>query len=194
MGATERRVQPESQATPLAGDVLGFLQGQIGQGGFGPLTPLQRQAQNSLQNFIASNQPFDLGPLLAQLEQVQGRQVETGAANLREGFGVAGSRFGTPLAAGEAQFRTGAAGDFATTVSQLLQNQFNIGNEQLLQAIGLGGQLSTQNIAPFIQLAGMGILPEQISFEENPFVTGLKALGGAAAGAGSFATGIGLGK
>lgn len=193
MGATERRVQPTSQATPLAGDVLGLLRGAIGQGGFQALTPLQQQSQMSLSNFIPlleSGQQTEA--LLRQLEQLQGRQLGTNVAQQRESLGAQGlAAGGSSRAAGEASLRSQSALGFEALAGNIMREQTNIQNQQLLQAIGLGGQLSQQNIAPFLQMASLGILPEQVFFEQNPFVTGLQGLAGLGAGAGGFLTGIG---
>jgi len=186
MSAKERRVQPESQATPLAGDVLGFLQSQIGPEGFGPLTALQRQAQNFLGDFLALG-PEQLSPLLGQLEGIQNRRTGEQVGDLREAFSIGGQRFGTTTAIGEAKLRRDLEDVFGAQLSQLLLAQ----QGQQIGAAGTAGQLSAQNIAPFIQLAGLGILPEQISFEQNPFVTALGGLAGLAGGAGSLLTGLG---
>lgn len=186
MGAQERRVQPESQATPLAGGVLDFLGGQIGPEGFQALTPLQRQAQNFLQDFLALG-PEQLSPLLGQLEDIQRRRVGESVADVREGFSIGGGRFGTPAAVGEAKVRRDLEEIFGAQLSQLLLAQ----QGQQIGAAGTAGTLAAQNIAPFIQLAGMGILPEQIFFEQNPFLTGLQTAGGVAQGIGAL-SGAGL--
>ncbi|MHC4315807.1 MAG: hypothetical protein ACYSW3_25470 [Planctomycetota bacterium] len=192
MGAKERTVQPVSQATPLAEDILGLMRGRIGAGGLGPLTALQGLAGQSLANFIPlleSGQQTDA--LRAQMEAIQRQETGAQVGDLRESFGIAGSRFGTPLALGEAGLRSQLGVGFGEQQARILQEQQNIQNQQLLQAIGLGGQLSAQQIAPFMQLGGMGILPTQTFFEQNPFVTALGGLAGLGAGVGGALTGLG---
>ncbi len=186
MSARERRVQPESQATPLAGGVLDFLQGQIGPEGFGPLTALQRQAQNFLGDFLALG-PEQLSPLLGQLEAIQNRRTGEQVGDLREATSIGGTRFGTTAAVGEARLRGGLEETFGAQLSALLLGQ----QAQQIGAAGTAGTLAAQNIDPFIQLAGLGILPEQIFFEQNPLVTGLGALAGVGAGVGGALSGLG---
>jgi len=185
MSAKQKTVQPKSQATPLAEDVLGFLQGQIGPEGFGPLTALQRQAQNFLGDFLALG-PEQLSPLLGQLEGIQQRRTGEQVGDLREAFSIGGGRFGTTASIGEARLREGLEETFGAQLSQLLLAQ----QGQQITAAGTAGTLAAQNIDPFIQLAGLGILPEEIFFEQNPFVTGLGALAGLAGGAGSLIGGL----
>jgi hypothetical protein len=236
MGAQERRVQPETQATPLAQDILALLQGQLRgvgpgvgpgaaptqaqgrgallyatprggprfeaapaggfAGGFagtpGPefglgLTPLQREAGTAARQFVSSGGgAFDVSPLLAQLEEIQRRRVGETVADIREGFGIAGSRFGTPVAVGQAQAASQLETQFGAQIGELLRQEFANQQQRMLQGIALLQNIGTANIEPFLRFAGMGILPEQITYEQSPFVTALGALGGAATGAGEL--------
>lgn len=247
MGADISTVQPRSQATPLAQDVLGILRGQLLPEGFvmpGPTTetrrvglpggrggaalaragldpfphiieqtfevppdlsgiplsferagrglgPLQRRAGTELEQFISSGGGrFDLSKLASDLEAIHQRRTEEGVADLREGFGIAGTRAGTSQAVGEARFRGQAEQDFAATIGELFRRSFEERQNRLLAAINLLQNMGAQNLAPFFQLASLGILPEQTIVQQNPFATGLQALAGGATGAGNLLQGL----
>ena len=65
------------------------------------------------------------------------------------------------------------------------QQRTLFGQGQQLQGINLLGGLERQNLAPFLQLAAMGINPDV--FTENPFVTGGKLVAELGQAAGSIA-------
>lgn len=191
-GARERTVQPVSQATPFAELVLGELGRGVGGGAFRPVTALQRMAQDVLMNFaplLETGEQTDA--LLRQMEALQRRETGAQVGDLREAFGISGSRFGTPLALGEAGLRSQLGAQFGEQSARMLQQQTNIANQQLLQAAGLAGQLGAQQLAPFIQMASQGVFPTQTFFEQSPFVTALGGLAGLGAGAGGLLTGLG---
>jgi hypothetical protein len=88
-------------------------------------------------------------------------------------FGAGGSRFGSQLGQAETDLRRGAASDFAVTSAQSLLDagKFNEQlrlqqGQQLLQGIGQLFDQGTGAINPFLQMASMGILPEEIV--QNP--------------------------
>lgn len=176
-----KRREQRTQATPLAEDVLGILRKQIEEGAFGTgIGPLQREAGTAARQFVSSGGGLDVSGLIAAMEGVQRRQVGEGAGDLREAFGIAGSRFGTPLATGEARFRRGAAEDFSrqTAETRLGAEKFNV--QSRLAGIDLLNRLAESNLAPFFALAGMGIQPDV--FEQNPFISFINALGSAGQG------------
>lgn len=179
-----------SQATPLAKDILSILQGQLKEGSFGVgVGPLQQQAGTAAQQFVSSGtagrggtEGFDLSPLLAQLEEIQNRRVGEAAGDLREGFGIAGSRFGTPLAVGEAKLRTDLESEFGANIGELLRQSFESQQQrqlfaqgQQLQGINQLQTIGQGNIAPFLGLSALGISPD--AFTENPFLSILKGIG-----------------
>lgn len=183
-----KRQEVRSQATPLADDVLSVLRGQLHSGGFGSgLGPISREAGTSARQFVTAGvggrggvEGFDVSPLLAQLEEIQNRRTNEQVGDLRETFGITGNRFGTPLAVGEARLRSGLEADFGAQIGELLRQTFEsqqqrrlAAQSQQLQGIDLLSRIGQQNIAPFIQLAALGINPDV--FTENPFVTGINA-------------------
>ncbi len=164
---------------------------QFGRG----VGPLQQEAGELLQQFIEGGAgQFDLSELFTQLEEIQTRRTDEQAADLREGFGAAGSRFGTPLAVGESRLRRDLETNFAATLGELSRQEFTNQQQRLLTAIAGLQSFGQQNVEPFFNFASQGIFPSQFAIEQNPFISLLQGLGGAAGGAGGFAAGFGLGK
>lgn len=154
------------------------------------LGPLSREAGTAARQFVASGGGrFDFGPLVESLEARQARATEEAVADLRESFGVAGARFGTPLARGEADLRTGLEADFNALLAELQFREHQARQQRLLQGIDLLSAIGGRNLAPLFQLALAGIQPDV--FTEHPLVTGAGVLSGAAQGAGGLMTGIG---
>lgn len=222
MGPDIEKVDRSSQATPLAQDVLRELQGQIDEGGFGRgAGPLQRQAGTAIEQFLntvqtratgggggvnfspttvnTAGQLADrLGQLTGALERGSERRTNRQAADLREAFGIAGSRFGTPLALGEARLRSDAASaldeiianaQFQQTGLEQRAREFDVGSniqqqlalqDFLFRNRGLNLQDRAQqdqtqlaaisqmfnqgqaNLDPFLRLAQLGIIPEDV--------------------------------
>lgn len=152
----------ENMFTPLSEDILGILRKQIGGGEFGAgLGPLQRQAGTAAQQLVSSLQdPVNLQPLFQPFIESSRRETELGAANLRESFGIAGGRFGSPLAQGEATFRAEQRGGLEELLAGITMQQ----QEQLMQAITALQTMGQQNIAPFFQFAAAG-MPQQMMGE-----------------------------
>ncbi len=147
------------------------------------LTPLQREAGTAARQFVAGGGgAFDVSPLLKQLEEIQRRRVGETTADIREGFGIAGSRFGTPVAVGQARAAGELETQFGAQVGELLRQEFANQQQRMLQGISLLQNIGTANLEPFLRFAGMGIMPEQTVFEQNPLVTGLETVGGLAGG------------
>lgn len=216
-------------ATPLASSVLDRLRKQVTSGEFGMgLGPLQREAGTALRQFMDAGNRFAFGTgaepgtgtssreaLASSLEGVQDRRVNEQAADLREGFGEAGTRFGSTLATGEGRFRRDTETDFMATLASIFEQgrQFDVGagleaeklklgefeNAMMRELQGIFGlqEMGNQNILPLLQLAMTGILPPDNIVTESPFVTGgnllgqLLMAGGAAKQAGLFGGGSG---
>lgn len=207
MGTRTKRVERGSQATPLAEDVIQQLRGQLSEGAFGlGVGPLQREAGTSLRQYLTSleqREPvdtaslagMDLTQLIGDLENISARNVNRQAADLQEAFGGQGTRFGSTLARGESALRGDAALDLSAMIGNILREenarvqaarQFDVGANLGLgqQRLGAIGQLFGQGqaaLAPFLALAQMGILPEEIIAQPNPWAQ----LGGAALTAGA---------
>ena len=191
-GPRIEKVEQTSQATPLAEDFLKILQGQIDEGSFGTgVGPLQRDAGSAIRQFVTSLQgSVEGGPseslqrLLSGVDAGGLRRTEEGAGNLREQFGITGSRFGTPLALGEARFRAESGEGLDRTLGALGEQgrQFDIGAllEGIQQLFGQG-QANTDLFARF---AALGILSEEIIAQPGIFD---QILSGVLQGAGAFA-------
>lgn len=184
------KVERTSQATPLAEDVLAELQGLLSQGAFGTgVGPLQRESGTAIRQFLASLQQRagDItGGTSDLLDAVSNRNAEfvnRQATDLREVFGAAGSRFGTQIGRAEGDLRRGAANDFAVTSANTLLQDRNLTDQLLLGTIAQQFGMGQASIQPFLQLAAMGILPEEVI--ASPGV-GQQLLGGALQAGASF--------
>ena len=174
--------QPTSPATPFAEDFLKILSGELSKGFGTGVGPLQREAGTAARQFVSSGGgSFPLSELFANLEAVQNRRVGEQAADLREGFGALGSRFGTPLAGAESRFRRDTERDFAATLGELSRQEFGAQQQRMLQGIQLLNQIGLGSIAPFLDIAKLGILPEAFVVGDSPFSQVTQGALGAAA-------------
>lgn len=200
MGASTQRIERGSQATPLAEDFLAALQGHIAAGSLGEgFGGLQRDAGSAIRQFVNSGGPntagmldADLTGLLDALSTVNARNTDRQAMDLREQFGAAGNRFSTGLSVGEGILRSDSLDNLNARLAELgnrtlgiqqRAREFDVGSQ--LQAIGSMFGMGTQSLAPFLQMAGMGILPEEIV--QRPGLLG--QLGGTILGLGGAALG-----
>jgi len=191
MGPQTRSVERRSQATPFAEDTLRVLQGELDRGAFGAgVGPLQRESGTAIRQFLSGLQQrqADIGGrgssrLLDALQARNTENVNRQALDLREAFGASGARFGSQLGGAEAQLRRGAATDFAVTAADLLFGEQQALDQLLLGTAATQFGLGTESMAPFLQLAQLGILPEEII--ASPGV--LDQLIGAGANAGAAA-------
>lgn len=180
--------QPRSQATPLSEDVLDVLRKQVLGGAFGEgLGPLQREAGTATRQFIKSRQTMDdFGKLAQPLIDISRRETDRSAADLRESFGIAGSRFGTPLAFGESRLRTDAGQNLDATLAELFQQE----QGRLLEAIGMLQSIGQQNIEPIMNMAQLGVLPEEMFAVDSPWMLAIEGIAALAEGAGTAASGF----
>ena len=170
MGPKTKRVQPRSQATPLAEDFLRKLQGQLSSDAFGTgVGPLQREAGTAIQQYLRSLQTRtgsgdtpQTAQLISALQAGSETRANRQAADLREAFGAAGTRFGSSLATGEARLRGDIVTGLDQTIGAIRVNQSQFDASQLMSAIAQLYGMGQGNIAPFLQLAQLGILPEEV--------------------------------
>lgn len=189
MGPNIRSVDQRNRATPLANDYLKILQGQLDQGAFGTgVGPLQKQAGKGAQQYLIARQnapqtntAAQVGDYTNQLIDAVSRRsnVNTNrqAQDLREGFGIAGGRYGTSLARGEGLLRSESGMNLDSIIANILTaqgdrqqgaRQFDVGanqagNNQLLQAIMALQGMGNENLNPFNAFASQGIInPETI--------------------------------
>ena len=102
--------------------------------------------------------------------------IEEQAGNLREGMGIAGSRFGDTAARGEGQLRADLTTQLARELSGLRLQQESTEAQALAQAIsGLFSQ-GQQNVLPAFELASLGILPEDTIVGDSPLTQGANVL------------------
>ena len=166
-GPDIEQVDVESQATPLSQDILAQLQGALAQGGLGTgVGELQRGAGTAIQQFVTALQGVGgrsegLDRLITGLEAGSERRTNTQAANQREAFGIAGSRFGTPLASGEALLRSEAATGLDQTIGGLLEQGRQFDTNALLAGIQQMFGQGQANVAQFTGILPLGVQPQE---------------------------------
>jgi hypothetical protein len=178
--------QPKSQATPLSQDVLNLLRQAIAGGNMGsPMSASGKEAESSLSGFIKDRQsPEMFNELMGPLREAFGLQTEKDVAKTREGMSAMGNRFGTPMLREEGRVRNEANIGLNDQISRLFLGE----QANLLKGIGMQGDMAAQNLQPFYDFAGLGILPENQFVTDNPWMTLISELikaGGMAAGGGA---------
>jgi hypothetical protein len=108
---------------------------------------------------------------------------------MRESFGMAGSRFGSPLAQSEALLRAEAQRNFGALVSQALATRQAQNEANLMTALELLQRQGQINIAPFLTAMEIGI-PRAESIV-SPSI-GQQILSGLLSAGGQFAAAKGL--
>jgi hypothetical protein len=174
-GPDIEQVDVSNAATPLSEDILAQLQGFLSQGLGTGVGPLQQGAGTAIQQFVTALQGSGgrsegLDRLITGLEAGSERRTNTAAANQREAFGIAGSRFGTPLATGEALLRSEAATGLDQTIGSLLETGRQFDTNALLQGIAQMFGQGQANVSQFT-----GILPIGV---QNPETIVSPSLGG----------------
>jgi hypothetical protein len=191
MGPKRQTVQPRSQASPLADDILKRFQGMLDEGAFGTgVGPLQRSAGKAAEQFVNSGptvagSKFNLDELVSGLTAINKRQTDTSVGDLRESFGALGSRYGTPLAVGESNVRAQGNEQLLTNINQAyLQADQSDQNRRQIDLAGIQtlAGIGTQSINPFLQLGSQGILPEETTVSANPWLQFGSALVGGVSG------------
>ena len=162
--------QPTSQATPLSQDVLSILRQAISGGNMSDtaLTPEQKAASEGVSSFIASRQsPEMFNQLMGPLREAFGLQTEKDVAATRSGFSATGNRFSRSMMREEGRVRNEANTNLNAQLSKMfLDEQTNLlGALQLQQGMGM------QNLQPFLDFAGLGVLPQQTFVTDNPWMT-----------------------
>lgn len=171
MGPNIKKVDQSSQATPFAEDFLKLLQGQISgmlTPGAGPLQgqgigTSPQQYDNSIARRIGgvdtASGVQDFTPqLIESVTAKSNLNTDRNAAQVRESLGAGGSRLGTSLAKVEGRTRNEAGVDLSQLIAQILMGQ----NQQVTQARQFDVQANQQALAPFVNLASQGILPQEI--------------------------------
>jgi len=201
-GTNTEHIERGSQATPLAEDVLKQLQGELSQGAFGHgVGPAQRNSTDWLTSLLTSmtgergQGGIDPTGFLDALGKRNTEFVDRQATDLGDTLGP-GTRFGSQTLQAATDLRRGAASDFNVTSAQSMldagkfNSQFGLAQDQQLMAgIGQLFDQGTGAINPFLQMAQMGILPEEIT--QNPNWTaqllnaGARVAAGIATGGGS---------
>lgn len=193
MGSEAKSVEQRNVATPFAEDILRFFSGVANQQ-LSQATDLQRQLGTAISQYISSGgMPFDVTPQAKALEEVFAIDRRRGLADIAEQFGVAGSRFGTPIAVGSGRFLEGIMPRQEAVLGDLYLRAHEGAANRLLQSFGVGNQTAAAQMAPYLGLGSSGILAPVTAFSENPLISVGKTLAGLATGAGGLMTGLGAG-
>lgn len=183
MGPKIQSVERQSQATPYSNDFLKLLQGHLSgafQGPTGTAGMTPGQSPQQMVNFqqklgginTASQYQDNSNQLMGALTARSNATTDRSAAALREGQGVLGSRFGSSAARGEGLLRSEAG----LNLDQLLASVMFENAARQQQARQFDVQANLEAAAPFFQMAGLGIIPNEII--ASPGV-GQQILGGA---------------
>lgn len=192
MGPNVKSVEQRSQATPLAEDVLKMLQGELSSGLGTGVGPLQKQSGSAIQKFVETRGQPGMTPetqaVINALVQTSNTATNRGAADIRESMGAAGNRYSSATGNTEALFRAeaGAARDQAVANTALQATQFDV--QSLLNAIGMMNNMGAQNLAPFMQAMGQGVIPDETIVTPG---IGSQILSGAMTGLGAYLAGGG---
>jgi len=159
-----------NQATPVAEDFVQHLQGLMDAGSLGQgVGPLQQGAGQAITNFVTSLEQGvaqgGIDPGTQALIDALGAESRVAtnrqAADQREAFGAAGSRFGTTLANSEALLRAESARGLDATVGEILTRRQGQVENNLLNAIAQMSAQGSANLNPFLMLAQLGIAPAE---------------------------------
>lgn len=190
-------IQPKSQATPLAEDVLGLLQGQVAQlaqGGFA--TDLQRQAGTAIQQFLGAQQGGPMGmsnPLIQSLDKVFQQNLASTAAQGTEQFSGMGLRGSSGAGVGIGRALGEQSNQQDALLQGIIREQENLRQQNLLQGGQALQQFDINQLASALGLAPAGIFGEQTIVKPGMFQQALQAITGAAGGASSLIPGLGAG-
>lgn len=161
-------VQPRSQASGFSEDFIRMMMGTLTEDAFGlGVSPLQREAGTAFRQFMNSgggninfnavdvpaadftsmirditgpsfDPKFDLGKQMGAIETASRRRTNEQAADLREGMGIAGTRFGSALGNAEAKLRSDNEANLAVTMGDLAAKADQM--DQARAAMGLQAQ------------------------------------------------------
>jgi hypothetical protein len=133
----------------------------IGQAGQAATSGIQSLVNASQQAVASGGMDPGTAALIEALTASSELATNRQAANLREAFGAAGSRFGSTLATGEARLRADAGVGLDQQIAQTLVGQQQSNVENLVRGLSLLQQQGQINILPFLQAMGLGIAPAE---------------------------------
>ena len=181
---------------------IGGMPGRTGgiPGGFGGGVGSAQQSatsgiQSAVDNFSGSIGSGGLDPgtqamidaIIASSDVATNRS----AANQREMFGAAGSRFGTQLGGAEALLRSEAGMGRDLQIGEVLQTRQTSNEANLMNALAMLSQQGMQNIAPYLLAMEIGTAPAENVVSPG---VGSQILSGLLSAGGSFLGGWGAGR
>jgi hypothetical protein len=180
-------IEQRSQATPFTEKFMEQLMGNLSSG---YATGLQQHAGTAIQQYVGSLKPYDMTDTFRGLEQMFANQNARATSDLREQYSMGGNRYGSASATGTGRFLAEAIPAQQYLMGKLGLEGYDIFNRMKLGGLGLQADNANAALEPFLRFALAGNHPDQIFMQENPWMTGLKTLGGLATGAGGFMTGL----
>jgi len=188
MAPQAKSVEQRSPATDFTEKFMEQLMGNLSSG---YATGLQRNAGTAIEQYTSSLKPFDQTDTFKGMEQMFANQNKTGLSNLREQFSGAGGRYGSAAATGTGRFLAEALPAQQYAMGKLGLEGYGLFNQAKLGGLGLQQRSAMESLMPFLEFALAGNHQDQIFMQENPWMTGLKTVGGVAASAGGLMTGLG---
>lgn len=177
MAPKPKVTEVSNQATGFAEQFMEALMG----GNVGYATPLQRNIGNAYGSMISQGPQFyDQSKQFAALQDIFGQNLAQGSANVKEGFSMGGSRYGTSAATGLGRYTAQAGAQQNALLAQIGERSFESGMGRFLQMLGAGGNFSNQSLSPFVNMAAQGIVNPAVHMQENPWVTGINTVGNVA--------------
>jgi len=157
-------------ATPFTESYLENLM----SGNVGYATPLQRDIGGAFGSMISQGPQFyDNSKEFAALQEIFGQNLAQGTANVKEGFSIGGSRYGTSAATGVGRYTAQAGAQQNALLAGIGRTSYESGMNRFLSMLGAGGQFGAQAISPFTNMAAQGVVNPAIHMQENPWVTGI---------------------
>ena len=114
--------------------------------------------------------PEQFAELIAPLQELFNKQTDRGVAATKEGISAVGGRFSASSQRQEGRQRNERAGELDALISNLFFQQ----QDQLLNALGAQQTFGMQNLQPFLDFAGLGILPENTTVSDSNTTAGIK--------------------
>lgn len=194
MAPKPKVVEVQNQATGFAEKFMEALASgnlsSLGYGGYA--TPLQRGIGGAYESLISQGpQFFDVSPGFDALRERFALTSATGRANAAEKFSIGGSRYGTAAATGIGRYQAESDANQNMLMADLAFKSWTDAQNRFLSTLGGAGGFSMEALTPFLQMAQAGIVNPAVFMQENPWVSGAKAIGGLAQGVGAIAGGFG---
>lgn len=170
MGPTTK--DQSNQVSPLTEDITNFLRGTFADS-LGQASSLQRILSGGVQQALPQFfQPFDTGPQIAALKETHAQDRTDLTNRVKEQFGIAGNRQGTPIAVGTARGLGDLIPQQEAQIGDLLLRAFATQGQVIPGILGAGTGLANSIQNPLLQFAGRGAVNPAVGPSPFTQVTG----------------------